>query len=1218
MEIGFSASGLKTFRAWKSRVAPELFIRIMESLLNPEISMNTKAKPITPSNSSNSDSSFEHISNKTNPYSTFTKSHNLIGSEGWERDTIVEKLSSEALQATSAEYLSEQSVIYSKKNKTSSWLLSRKFSRSVDISTSIPREIEPPLYQIQSSDDLKNIDLSKSIDILSTDLSHSKTISRKSKAIHLSKNKVKIKHSTFYRPISLANNSTILVSKPINSPVTQKNIIDNRNLSPLLPNNNSLSFKQFPLAKPSKKSRKSTKPKVFVKSSITTNKVKQSSLAYLIPPNPLIDINNTSSKKSPGNTILLKKKGLTRMKSDFVTIKDSPRVLNKPRYSSSSTLNQKLLHDSNNHFVDLDQFIDLSKASNSAQLAEINPLPPFNRVSPLIDFLPSNRPSISHNRPLSSSDRPSISHNSSSPPSNRPSISHNSSSPPSNRSSISHKSSSPPSNHPSISDNRPLSSSDRPSISHNSSSPPSNRPSISHNSSSPPSNRSSISHKSSSPPSNHPSISDNRPLSSSDRSSISHKSSSPPSNRPSISFKKTSQTINSNTMPDALVSFQPSLETSKDEYRISSRTHSSYNRSSKNFNKETSFDNLELNQDISPATLDTSNFNEQEEHINFKDAKEIENLLSSNLEKKLSIQIDSEIHSHVSLSPKNLEPSEKKLDSQLLKRTTITQPSNNSDIYGVTIDKNHINYVLMYNMLTGIRVSVSRCIAKSKRNIEPRDYKAAHKYSFDVVGDEQVPKRGCYDFKFKDYAPVAFHHIRCTFNLSATEYLVALTDRYILSEVGSSGKSGSFFYYSQDLRFIIKTISKTEHKFMRVFLKDYCEHIRNNPGTLLSRIYGLHRIKQPNGKKIHFIVMNNLFPPSRIIHEQYDLKGSFQGRRANKPKTDKNSLVCLKDLDWLDMQKKLNLGPDTFHQFALQLASDVGLLMQVNIMDYSLLVGVHDVGRGNSFDKTDIGILKRQTLSLFDPTNTQLPQQKTPMSKVNTIRSKVVRTDPVAIAIPQIPLKRTGTNKNKHTSNLNPRNSLLDPDVHSKEKKNLTILNKESKITISENILKTKANIAIKLENTSIDLNEDMSCNEDEDFDFTNRSISDISTEEDGLTAADESDNPMGYVYYMGIIDILTPYNKRKRAEHLLKAVWYKNTESMSVVNPKKYADRFLKFIYSQIEISEGKTALDDATINDILDNFRSNNSEVKPQIKKKKEILLIPQIQKKIKGGVL
>ena len=41
--------------------------------------------------------------------------------------------------------------------------------------------------------------------------------------------------------------------------------------------------------------------------------------------------------------------------------------------------------------------------------------------------------------------------------------------------------------------------------------------------------------------------------------------------------------------------------------------------------------------------------------------------------------------------------------------------------------------MLMYNMLTGIRISVSRCNAKEARTeLLPEDFKSAHKLAFDV------------------------------------------------------------------------------------------------------------------------------------------------------------------------------------------------------------------------------------------------------------------------------------------------------------------------------------------------------------------------------------------------------------------------------------------------------------------------------------------------------
>jgi 1-phosphatidylinositol-4-phosphate 5-kinase len=53
-------------------------------------------------------------------------------------------------------------------------------------------------------------------------------------------------------------------------------------------------------------------------------------------------------------------------------------------------------------------------------------------------------------------------------------------------------------------------------------------------------------------------------------------------------------------------------------------------------------------------------------------------------------------------------------------------------LVGNLIGEGHDNYVLMYNMLTGIRIAVSRTQAKIKRTLTDDDFTARHKYSFDM------------------------------------------------------------------------------------------------------------------------------------------------------------------------------------------------------------------------------------------------------------------------------------------------------------------------------------------------------------------------------------------------------------------------------------------------------------------------------------------------------
>jgi len=70
-----------------------------------------------------------------------------------------------------------------------------------------------------------------------------------------------------------------------------------------------------------------------------------------------------------------------------------------------------------------------------------------------------------------------------------------------------------------------------------------------------------------------------------------------------------------------------------------------------------------------------------------------------------------------------------------------------------------------------------------------------------------------------------------------------LGDYIALAELFSSGKSGSFFYYTSNGRFLLKTISKSEFKFLKRLLANYMDHVSKfRRTTLISRIYGLYKM----------------------------------------------------------------------------------------------------------------------------------------------------------------------------------------------------------------------------------------------------------------------------------------------------------------------------------------------------------------------------------------
>ena len=59
----------------------------------------------------------------------------------------------------------------------------------------------------------------------------------------------------------------------------------------------------------------------------------------------------------------------------------------------------------------------------------------------------------------------------------------------------------------------------------------------------------------------------------------------------------------------------------------------------------------------------------------------------------------------------------------------------------------------------------------------------------------------------------------------------------------SEGKSGSFFFFSHDQKFLIKTLTSSElNTFLGDFVVNYYEHMVNSPETLLAKIYGVFTV----------------------------------------------------------------------------------------------------------------------------------------------------------------------------------------------------------------------------------------------------------------------------------------------------------------------------------------------------------------------------------------
>lgn len=193
----------------------------------------------------------------------------------------------------------------------------------------------------------------------------------------------------------------------------------------------------------------------------------------------------------------------------------------------------------------------------------------------------------------------------------------------------------------------------------------------------------------------------------------------------------------------------------------------------------------------------------------------------------------------------------------------------------------------------------------------------------------------------------------------------------LLGASSAAGRSGAFFFLTPDQQFFVKTCTKKDWMTLLRILEDYVKHVegarevqrirrdstditeiveQSAAGfqgfveTLLPRYLGLYRFQTEAGgksKPIRVVIMTNVFAAAETIDRRYDLKGSTHGRVASKKELAK---VCpvLKDLDFQASENPLRLDPVTRSKLMQTLREDTVFLEAHGLIDYSLLIGVHD------------------------------------------------------------------------------------------------------------------------------------------------------------------------------------------------------------------------------------------------------------------------------------
>lgn len=181
--------------------------------------------------------------------------------------------------------------------------------------------------------------------------------------------------------------------------------------------------------------------------------------------------------------------------------------------------------------------------------------------------------------------------------------------------------------------------------------------------------------------------------------------------------------------------------------------------------------------------------------------------------------------------------------------------------------------------LTLSSLQVGRTTLDSREQLVLEDFSHVEKMSFPATGSNKPgfitpPHSLVHTFKFKSYSLQVFRRIRNFFGIDNAEYMMSVCGewfkkiavhfipQYIMSvimwifypipiagnynflEFISNSKSGQFFFYSHDGKYMIKTQTKEENKFMKRVLPHYYKFVTENPHTMLVRILGTQIVQE--------------------------------------------------------------------------------------------------------------------------------------------------------------------------------------------------------------------------------------------------------------------------------------------------------------------------------------------------------------------------------------
>jgi len=397
---------------------------------------------------------------------------------------------------------------------------------------------------------------------------------------------------------------------------------------------------------------------------------------------------------------------------------------------------------------------------------------------------------------------------------------------------------------------------------------------------------------------------------------------------------------------------------------------------------------------------------------------------------------------------------------------------------------------------------------------------------------EKTPAHNYSEFRFRIYASHAFRVFRRLFEIDKDFFVSSLCSEPMV-ELSAAGASGSIFYVTRDDNFICKTVQHKEAEFLQRILPGYYMNLKQNPRTLLPKFFGLY-CYSCNAKNVRIIVMNNLLPSGLKMHHKFDLKGSTYKRKASKRERAKSS-PTFKDLDFMEMYPDgIYLSDSIYQSLENSIQRDCRVLETFKIMDYSLLIGIHNVDHASREDLASNNLTSNLT-----------------GGGISDGESSSTGTAGGGLGFHTNVLERQGS--------IQGRERMI---AHSTALESITA--EVDSMSIGNTPCNTTGNAGNVISQGMPYLQDDNEGHEDHDYSHGDDDATDSGI--NNVWGAIPAKNRKGenLLLFIGVIDILQSYRMSKKLEHFWKSLVH-DGDNISVHRPDFYAKRFQSFLFDRV-----------------------------------------------------